>query len=117
MKNLIKRLKRQAQAYIDFRAQPAADINLKTHKIITTIKEAQEKQLALHAIYKDGSFTGDLVKYDPKNDKVILKNFQKKITTIRKKINDPTPLRLRVVHFLIIITDYALTVLLEPSLL
>ena len=51
MKNLIKRLKRQAQAYIDFHAQPAADINLKTHKIITTIKEAQEKQLALHAIY------------------------------------------------------------------
>ena len=71
MKNLIKRLKRQAQAYIDFRAQPAADINLKTHKIITTIKEAQEKQLALHAIYKDGSFTGDLVKYDPKNSKRI----------------------------------------------
>ena len=70
MKNLIKRLKRQAQAYIDFRAQPAADINLKTHKIITTIKEAQEKQLALHAIYKDGSFTGDLVKYDPKNNKL-----------------------------------------------
>lgn len=82
MKNLIKRLKRQAQAYIDFRAQPAADINLKTHKIITTIKEAQEKQLALHAIYKDGSFTGDLVKYDPKNDKLILKNFQKNISTI-----------------------------------
>ena len=82
MKNLIKRLKRQAQAYIDFRAQPAADINLKTHKIITTIKEAQEKQLALHAIYKDGSFTGDLVKYDPKNNKLILKNFQKNISTI-----------------------------------
>lgn len=40
MKNLIKRLKRQAQAYIDFHAQPATDINLKTHKIITTIKEA-----------------------------------------------------------------------------
>lgn len=32
MKNLIKRLKRQAQAYIDFRAQPAADINLKLTK-------------------------------------------------------------------------------------
>ena len=82
MKNLIKRLKRQAQAYIDFHAQPATDINLKTHKIITTIKEAQEKQLALHAIYEDGSFTGDLVKYDPKNNKLILKNFQKNISTI-----------------------------------
>ena len=82
MKILIKRLKRQAQAYIDFHAHPATDINLKTHKIITTIKEAQEKQLALHAIYKDGSFTGDLVKYDPKNNKLILKNFQKNISTI-----------------------------------
>ncbi len=32
-------------------------------------------------------------------------------------MNDPMPLCLRVIHFLIIITDYALTVLLEPSLL
>lgn len=30
-------------------------------------------------------------------------------------MNDPMPLCLRVVHFLIIITDYALIVLLEPS--
>ena len=34
MKNLIKRLKRQAQAYIDFHAQPAADINLKKETLI-----------------------------------------------------------------------------------
>ena len=74
MKNLIKRLKRQAQAYIDFHAQPAADINLKTHKIITTIKEAQEKAISAPCyLHKDGSFTGDLVKYDPKNNKLILK--------------------------------------------
>ena len=32
-------------------------------------------------------------------------------------MNDPTPLRLRVVDFFININDYALTVLLEPSLL
>ena len=82
MKNIIKQFKKQAQAYIDFRAPQTSEINLKANKIITIIKEAQNKHLALHAIYEDDSFTGDLVKYDAKNGKLILKNFQKNISTI-----------------------------------
>ena len=31
---------------------------------------------------KTAVLTGDLVKYDPKNNKLILKNFQKNISTI-----------------------------------
>lgn len=82
MKNLIRRLTKQAQTYLNFHAQSATDINLKNHKIITTIKQAQEEQLALHAIYQGKSFTGDLVKYDSENNKLILKNFQKNLSTI-----------------------------------
>ena len=82
MKKFIKYLTRQVQAYVNFHAQPTTDINLKTHKIITTIRQAEEKQLALHAIYQGKSFTGDLVKYDPKKDKLILKNFQRNLSLI-----------------------------------
>ena len=79
---MMEQFKKQAQAYIDFRAPQTSEINLKANKIITIIKEAQNKHLALHAIYEDDSFTGDLVKYDAKNGKLILKNFQKNISTI-----------------------------------
>lgn len=82
MKNIIKQFKKQAQAYIDFRAPQTNKVNLKANKIAAIIKEAQEKHLALHAIYLDESFTGDLVKYDPKGSKLILKNFQQNISTI-----------------------------------
>ncbi|QGX44815.1 hypothetical protein SAMN04487837_0517 [Streptococcus equinus] len=82
MKNIIKQFKKQAQAYIDFRAPQTNEVNLKANKIAAIIKEAQEKHLALHAIYLDESFTGDLVKYDAKGSKLILKNFQQNISTI-----------------------------------
>lgn len=82
MKNIIKQFTKQAQAYIDFRAPQTNEVNLKANKIVAIIKEAQEKHLALHAIYLDESFTGDLVKYEAKGSKLILKNFQQNISTI-----------------------------------
>ena len=60
MKNIIKQFTKQAQAYIDFRAPQTNEVNLKANKIAAIIKEAQEKHLALHAIYLDESFTETL---------------------------------------------------------
>lgn len=81
MKKLFDQLKDHAKNYIDGQVKSDA-INLKANHIISTIKEAQSKSLALHVIYDGKSFTGDLVKYDKNDGKIILKNFQQNISTI-----------------------------------
>ncbi len=70
-----------AYGYMNAHPKPV-DVNLKANQITAIIQSAKEKNLALHAIYNDQSFTGDLVKYDKVNGKLILKNFQKNLSTI-----------------------------------
>lgn len=52
MKNLIHALKKYTKTYMDFQGQPR-DNQLIFHKLSQTIQEAQEKHLALHAIYEE----------------------------------------------------------------
>ena len=66
---------------MDFQSQPR-DNQLIFHKLSQTIQEAQEKHLALHAIYEEKSFTGDLVKWDTAHNKLILKNIKHNISAI-----------------------------------
>ena len=81
MKNLIHALKKYAKTYMDFQGQPR-DNQLIFHKLSQTIQEAHEKHLALHAIYEEKSFTGDLVKWDTAHNKLILKNIKHNISAI-----------------------------------
>ena len=81
MINFLRKTKNYWQDYLDI-SKKSNSINLKANKIITTIQEAQSKNLALHAIYNNTSFTGDLVRYDKEQGKIILKNFKKNISTI-----------------------------------
>ena len=81
MKNLIGLLKKLFESYINVQPKPVG-IHLKANRIVSIIKQAQEQNLAIHAIYGDKSFTGDLVKYDKENGRLILKNFQQNLSTI-----------------------------------
>ncbi|MEX2784313.1 hypothetical protein AB3331_03830 [Streptococcus sp. H49] len=81
MKKFFQLLKSYLYEFIEPSAKPK-EVTLKANQIAYTIKQAQEKHLALHAIYDEKSFTGDLVKYDKKEGKLVLKNFSKNISTI-----------------------------------
>lgn len=50
--------------------------------ILNTIQLALYKKAAVHVIYGNKSFTGDITKFDPVRQQLILKNFQKNITAI-----------------------------------
>lgn len=81
MKKTLRTFMKRLGDFVEMRQKPTV-ISLKSNKISTTIKLAQTEQLALHVIYSDRSFTGDLVKYDKKEGKLILKNFQKNMSVI-----------------------------------
>ncbi|AXQ79060.1 hypothetical protein DDV21_008160 [Streptococcus chenjunshii] len=81
MKKVLQLLKSYLYEFIEPSSKPK-EITLKANQIAHTIKQAQKKHLALHAIYGDKSFAGDLVKYDKKEGKLILKNFSQNISTI-----------------------------------
>ena len=51
-------------------------------QLLHTILQAQKEHEAVHVIYLDKSFTGDIVKYDKEANKLILKNFQKNMSAI-----------------------------------
>ncbi len=49
---------------------------------LDTIQLALYKDSAIHVIYGNKSFTGDIVKLDEKRHRIILKNFKKNVTSI-----------------------------------
>ncbi|HEM5457771.1 TPA: hypothetical protein U1606_001267 [Streptococcus suis] len=49
---------------------------------LDTIQLALYKGSAVHVIYGNKSFTGDIVKLDEKRQRIILKNFKKNVTSI-----------------------------------
>ena len=49
---------------------------------LDTIQLALYKDSAIHVIYGNKSFTGDIVKLDEKRQRIILKNFKKNVTSI-----------------------------------
>ncbi|MGT2951512.1 hypothetical protein BU202_10055 [Streptococcus cuniculi] len=46
------------------------------------IELALYKKAAIHVIYAGKSFTGEIVKFDPDKDRMIVKNFKKNVTSI-----------------------------------
>ncbi|MGT2711046.1 hypothetical protein [Streptococcus oriscaviae] len=50
--------------------------------LLNTIQLALYKKAAVHVIYGNKSFTGDIVKWDDKRQQLILKNFKKSVTSI-----------------------------------
>ncbi|HFH9837184.1 TPA: hypothetical protein ACGOVD_001653 [Streptococcus suis] len=53
-------------------------------EIKNTLELALYKKAAIHVIYGDRSFTGDIVKYDIERQRIIMKNFKRRVTSIIK---------------------------------
>ncbi|ATZ04152.1 hypothetical protein [Streptococcus suis] len=52
--------------------------------IKNNLELALYKKDAVHVIYGDRSFTGDIVKYDTDRQRIIMKNFKRQVTSIIK---------------------------------
>ncbi|MBY4965867.1 hypothetical protein FAJ35_03785 [Streptococcus suis] len=52
--------------------------------IKNNLELALYKKAAIHVIYNDRSFTGDIVKYDTDRQRIIMKNFKRQVTSIIK---------------------------------
>ena len=50
--------------------------------LTSTIEQAVNRKLAVHIIFAETSFTGDIIKYDTDRDQLIIKNFDKNVTRI-----------------------------------
>lgn len=48
------------------------------------IELALYKNASIHVIYRNRSFTGDIVKYDTVRQRIIMKNFKRQVTSIIK---------------------------------
>ncbi|ASB97150.1 hypothetical protein [Streptococcus equi] len=85
MKSMMKQLQSALIGFID--NQPpkkakASPVNLKANQIITTIKEAQVKEIPIHVIYQAKSFTGHIKKYDQLTGQLVLKNTNQNLTAL-----------------------------------
>ena len=79
MKDLFKHIQQKVQNFLNGRAEPD---HSKTDSLTATIKEALLKKTAVHIIFSDTSFTGDIIKYDTDRQQIIVKNFAKNVTRI-----------------------------------
>lgn len=51
-------------------------------EIKNNLELALYKKAAIHVIYSNRSFTGDIVKYDTDQQRIIMKNFKRRVTSI-----------------------------------
>ncbi|MBZ2111480.1 hypothetical protein [Streptococcus infantis] len=79
MKDLFKHLQQKVQNFLNGRAEPD---HSKADSLTATIKEAVLKKTAVHIIFADTSFTGDIIKYDTDRQQIIVKNFAKNVSRI-----------------------------------
>ncbi|MFC5630483.1 MULTISPECIES: hypothetical protein [Streptococcus] len=81
MGNIVKKILFQVKEFIEPSPKPT-NVNLRQNQLVQLISKAQREKRALHAIYLDKSFTGHVIKYDPSNNKLILKNITNNVTSI-----------------------------------
>ena len=79
MKDLFKHIQQKFQSFLDEREEPD---HSKADSLTSAIKEALLKKTAVHIIFSDTSFTGDIIKYDTDRQQIIVKNFAKNVTRI-----------------------------------
>lgn len=84
MKKTFSSLVDQLKSFVDSTPKTAKTTpsTLKRNHLINQIQKASSEQLPIHVIYNQGSFTGDLIKYDKEQQKIILKNFNKDLSAI-----------------------------------
>ena len=79
MKDLFNYIQQKFKGFLNGREEPD---HSKADSLTSAIKEALLKKTAVHIIFSDTSFTGDIIKYDTDRQQLIVKNFAKNITRI-----------------------------------
>ena len=79
MKDLFKHIQQKFQGFLNGREEPD---HSKADSLTSAIKEALLKKTAVHIIFSDTSFTGDIIKFDTDHQQIIVKNFAKNVTRI-----------------------------------
>ena len=79
MKLLFKKTLEKVQSFLYGQDEPTP---IQNNSLATTIQQAIQKKTAVHIIFSETSFTGDIIKYDTERQQLIVKNFAKNITRI-----------------------------------
>ena len=79
MKLLMKQVVEKVKSFLDGRDEP---ISSTSDLLIEAIQKALQKKTAVHIIFSETSFTGDIIKYDTERQQLIVKNFTKNMTRI-----------------------------------
>ena len=75
MKLLMKQVVEKVKSFLDGRDEPISSTS-------DPLIEAIQKKTAVHIIFSETSFTGDIIKYDTERQQLIVKNFTKNMTRI-----------------------------------
>ena len=67
MKDLFKHIQQKFQGFLNGREEP---------------DHSKAEKTAVHIIFSDTSFTGDIIKFDTDRQQIIVKNFAKNVTRI-----------------------------------
>lgn len=81
MKKFLSALQHQLADFMNGKKVDETTLRL-SQDILRTLDLAMRKQAGVHVIYSDKSFTGDIVRFDQKRGQLIVKNFQKSMSTI-----------------------------------
>ena len=79
MKDLFKLIQQKFQGFLNGREELD---HSKADSLTSAIKEAVQKKTAVHIIFSDASFTGDIIKFDTDRQQITVKNFAKNMTRI-----------------------------------
>ncbi|WP_049502990.1 hypothetical protein [Streptococcus oralis] len=75
-------LKQALQKVHDFVNGHEDSIPEKSDPLIARLEEALAQKKAVHIIFAETSFTGDIIKFDTDRQQIIVKNFAKNVTRI-----------------------------------
>ncbi|MFM0816853.1 hypothetical protein [Streptococcus suis] len=84
MKRFLEVIFEQITVFLEHGKTPKSIEPDSKEDIKNNLELALYKKAAVHVIYGDRSFTGDIVKYDTDRQRIIMKNFKRQVTSIIK---------------------------------
>lgn len=81
MKKFLSAIGRQMTDFINSKKVDEGAIHL-SENVLRNIDLAMRKKAGVHVIFADKSFTGDIIKFDKERGQLIVKNFNKSMSTI-----------------------------------
>ncbi|HFR4576066.1 hypothetical protein HO447_01335 [Streptococcus suis] len=82
MKRFLESIFDRINDFLVYKSQPKPMEPATREEIQEYLELAIQKKAAIHVIYGERSFTGDIVKYDKERQRLIMKNFKHRVTSI-----------------------------------